>query len=219
MSPQKMSANKKTQTDSRYTPLIIKDLPEGITHRKISHEAFSLWVRQLLFNGRQGTVGVKSRAEVNRSNKKPWKQKGTGRARAGTARSPLWKGGGVVFGPQQRIRTLDIPQKVKSGVLNMLLYNFVNNEKVLIVDWIFSQEKPRTKEAIHLLQESGIQNQSIILFVAPDDIFMQASFANIPNVQMVLYDAPNAYDLVSGNWWLVLKRDLGLFNKMVEKWI
>src|SRR5690349_1347424 len=113
------------------TPLSVSDLPAHISHRKVSSEAFSVWIRQLLFNARQGTVGVKTRAQVARSGKKPWKQKGTGRARAGTARSPLWRGGGIIFGPQLRVRTLDVPQKVKSGVLNTLLYDFVNNSKVL----------------------------------------------------------------------------------------
>lgn len=216
MSPQKMS-DKKSQA-SICTPLVVKDLPEGISERKVSHEAFSMWVRQLLFNARQGTVHAKTRAEVSRSGRKPWKQKGTGRARAGTARSPLWRGGGIVFGPQARVRTLDIPQKVKRGVLNALLYEYINNEKILLADWIFTDDKPKTKEAIVLLQQANVQNQPVVLFVAPEDILIQASFANIPNVQLVLYDAPNAYDLASGKWWLVLKKDLGQFKEMVEKW-
>lgn len=200
------------------TPLSVSDLPANISHRKVSSEAFSVWIRQLLFNARQGTVGVKTRAQVARSGKKPWKQKGTGRARAGTARSPLWRGGGIIFGPQLRVRTLDVPQKVKSGVLNTLLYDFVNNSKVLVADWVFTQDRPKTKEAVHFLEQANIQDHAIVLFVAPDDILTQASFANIPNVQMVLYGAPNAYDLVSGARWLILKKDLELFNEMVEKW-
>ena len=198
--------------------MFVGDLPDTISQRKVSHEAFSVWVRQLLLNSRQGTVYSKTRAEVCRTGKKPWKQKGTGRARAGTARSPLWRGGGVIFGPQKRVRTLDVPQKVKRGVLNTLLYKFISNEKLLVADWLFAGDKPRTKDAYQLLLQAGIQNQSVVFFVASDDFLIQASFANVPNVQLVLYDAPNAYDLVSGKWWLVLKKDLGLFTEMVEKW-
>src|SRR5690348_15481044 len=69
----------------------------------VSVQSFSTWIRSLLQNWRQGTVGVKGRSDVARSNKKPWKQKGTGRARAGSARSPLWRGGGVIFGPSPRV--------------------------------------------------------------------------------------------------------------------
>jgi len=216
-----MSAQKKSTQETKAkicTPLFVGDLPDTISQRKVSHEAFSVWVRQLLLNSRQGTVYSKTRAEVCRTGKKPWKQKGTGRARAGTARSPLWRGGGVIFGPQKRVRTLDVPQKVKRGVLNTLLYKFISNEKLLVADWLFAGDKPRTKDAYQLLLQAGIQNQSVVFFVASDDFLIQASFANVPNVQLVLYDAPNAYDLVSGKWWLVLKKDLGLFTEMVEKW-
>ena len=81
-----------------------------------SSVGFSIWVRALLQNWRQGTVGSKDRSEVSFSNKKPWKQKGTGRARAGSARSPLWRGGGVVFGPQPRTRVLKTGKQVKRNV-------------------------------------------------------------------------------------------------------
>jgi len=218
MSPQKTSVEK-TQS-SICVPLTVKDLPESVIERKISHEAFSVCARQRLFNVRQGTVHAKTRGELlSRSGRKPWKQKGTGRARAGSARSPLWRGGGITFGPRSRVRTLDVPQKVKCGVLNALLYNFISNEKIIIADWTFAGDKPKTKEAIKLLQQANMQNQPIVFFVAPEDILIQASFANIPNVQLVLYDSPNAYDLASGKCWLVLKKDSGSFKEMVEKWI
>ena len=216
MNPQKISP-KKTQSKI-CNPLQIKDLPDNISQRKVSHEVFSMWVRQLLLNVRQGTVHVKSRADVSLSGRKPWKQKGTGRARAGTARSPLWRGGGIIFGPRPRIRTLSVSRKAKRGILNILLYNFVNNQKVLIADWALAGDKPKTKEAISFLQQASIYNQSAVLFVTSDDLLTQASFANIPNVQLVLYDAPNAYNLISGLWWLVLKKDRDLFIEMVKKW-
>jgi large subunit ribosomal protein L4 len=82
--------------------------PEHVTQQ------FATWVRTLMQNWRQGTVGVKGRSDVARSNKKPWKQKGTGRARAGSARSPLWRGGGVTFGPQLRSRKLSVSKKTKN---------------------------------------------------------------------------------------------------------
>ena len=81
---------------------------------------FQFGLRALLQNWRQGTVACKGRSDVAYSNKKPWKQKGTGRARAGSARSPLWRGGGVIFGPQATSRTLRVPQSLRKNVLNAL---------------------------------------------------------------------------------------------------
>lgn len=211
------NSTKKTDAAS-CIPLQIQDLSANISPRDISNDAFSTNIRQLRFNERQGTVGVKTRAEVNKSRKKPWKQKGTGRARAGSARSPLWRGGGIIFGPQLRVRKLDLPQKVRQGVLNSLLFDFINREKLLVADWVFEHNTPKTKEAASFLNQANLQNQSVVLFVAAHDIHTQASFANIPYVLLVLYDAPNAYDLASGQWWVVLKKDIDLFNEMVEKW-
>ena len=82
----------------------------------------AVYVRSLLQNWRQGTVGCKGRSDVAYSNKKPWKQKGTGRARAGSARSPLWRGGGVIFGPQPRTRVLKAGKQVKKKCVKL---NFI----------------------------------------------------------------------------------------------
>src|SRR3990167_8761361 len=83
-----------------------------VRSKNVANATFSTWVRVLLQNGRQGTVACKGRSDVAFSNKKPWKQKGTGRARAGSARSPVWRKGGVIFGPQARVRKLSIPVNV-----------------------------------------------------------------------------------------------------------
>src|SRR5680860_633450 len=85
---------------------------------KVSPKAYSTWIKVLLQNWRQGTVGCKGRSDVAKSTKKPWKQKGTGRARAGSARSPLWRGGGVTFGPQKRSRKLKFPRNIKDSILS-----------------------------------------------------------------------------------------------------
>lgn len=217
MSAQKIT-NKKIPATTVCTPFAMKDLPENFSRRRASQKAFSVWVRQLLQNGRQGTVHAKTRSEISRTGKKPWKQKGTGRARSGSACSPVWRGGAASFGPQARVRTLDVPRKSKRGVLNALLHDFIANERLLVADWVLTDSKPKTKEAVNFLKQAGIHDQLVTLFVAPDDFLLQASFANIPNVQMVLYDAPNVYELVSGSVWLAFKKDVGLLTEMVEKW-
>src|SRR5690348_5288778 len=87
------------------------------TFKKAAPASFSTWIRVLANNWRQGTVACKGRADVAYTNRKPWRQKGTGRARTGSARSPLWKGGGAIFGPQARTRTLKLAKKMKHKVL------------------------------------------------------------------------------------------------------
>src|SRR6202158_776957 len=83
-------------------PVTFKEIGITAPEKRATPHQFAVWIRALLQNWRQGTVGVKDRSEVSLSGKKPWKQKGTGRARAGTARSPLWRKGGVIFGPHPR---------------------------------------------------------------------------------------------------------------------
>ncbi len=111
---------------------------------RLNEAGLALWVRALLQNWRQGTVATKGRSDIAYTGKKPFKQKGTGRARAGTARSPLWRGGGVIFGPQKRTRTLTVPKGVKKNVLQGLLWKFLGNKRVVSLDWQSPADKPKT---------------------------------------------------------------------------
>ena len=98
-------------------------------------KAFARAIRVLRQNWRQGTVGCKTRAELAFSNRKPWKQKGTGRARAGSLRSPLWRKGGVIFGPQPRTRTLALNSKEMNLVFNNVLSSKLANKSVMCLDF------------------------------------------------------------------------------------
>ncbi len=181
---------------------------------------FSTWVRSLLQNWRQGTVACKGRADVtSRSNKKPWKQKGTGRARSGSPRSPLWRGGGVTFGPQARVRTLTLSQQAKKGVLNNILFDFVENGKVVCLDWALEGGHPKTAPAYAALKKAGLHDRKVALFLPNDDILNYASFINIPNVAILFFDQANAFDLVNNTHWIVLKKDLDQFKEMALRWI
>ena len=96
------------------------------SEKNVSPICFAIAVRALRQNWRQGTVACKDRGSlISRSNKKPWKQKGTGRARAGSPRSPIWRGGGVTFGPQPRVHEINVTKKMKNNALNALLYDFI----------------------------------------------------------------------------------------------
>ncbi len=185
---------------------------------EVNQESFSRYIRALLQNWRQGTVAVKGRSDVSLSGKKPWKQKGTGRARAGTARSPIWRGGGVTFGPQKRSRMLDVPKKQRRQVCNNLLWEFLDNKKVVVLDWTPHEGAPKTVHAAKVLKDAGLYDKNIVFFVAPDDRVTHVSFANIPQVRMLLFDQWNAYDLSHGEIWVFLQKDREAFKEMVSSW-
>jgi len=187
--------------------------------KKATPALFSTWVRVLNQNWRQGTVASKGRSDVNRTNKKPWRQKGTGRARAGSARSPLWKGGGVIFGPEARVRTLKIAKKMKHKVLLSMLATAIDQNNLMYADWELSGEQPKTAQAQELINTIGLANKKIVLFVEPHDFQIALSFANIPNVRSLAFDQINAYDLANSDCWLFLKKDFDHFKGMVSQWI
>ncbi len=184
-----------------------------------SPSAVSLWVRSLLQNWRQGTVATKDRSEVARSGKKPWKQKGTGRARAGTARSPLWRGGGVIFGPKARVKKLKVTKQVKNQVLRYLAHTFLTNDNVLTFDWKIAGDKPSTAQAAQFLKQASLHNKKLVLFVPMDDFVTYASFSNIPQVKVLFFDQGNAFDLMNTDHWIVLNKDVDSFKEMVSRWI
>lgn len=181
--------------------------------------AFANYVRALMQNQRQGTVSSKSRGEVAFSNKKPWKQKGTGRARAGSRRSPLWRKGGTIFGPQPRVRDLKVSRNTRAQTLASLLKQGVEEGRILALEWGLSEGKPSTSQAQQALKSVNIAQKRVILFVSPEDTLTHSSFSNIPYVHMLLFDQPNAYALAAGDYWVFLSKDQEAFKKMVSSWI
>ncbi len=180
---------------------------------------FAICVRAYLQNWRQGTVACKGRSDVSFANRKPWKQKGTGRARAGSARSPIWRSGGVTFGPQARVRTLKASKAMKAQVLNSMLSNKLKQGSVFALDFSVQGDKPSTKQAYSLLKQAQLDNRRTILFVDGQDSKINASFANIPSVKILLFDQANVYDLADGDCWMFIKNDMNAFREMVNKWI
>ena len=186
--------------------------------REINPKAFSIAIRVLLQNWRQGTVACKGRGDVAFSNKKPWRQKGTGRARAGTRRSPLWRSGGVTFGPQARVRTLKMTGQQSTGVFNSLFFNALENKSIYCLDASFGETAPSAKTAYSALKGLGLDNKKVLLFVPATDGVTFMSFRNIPNVNILFFDQPNAFDLSDAKAWVFLKRDAESFKNMVLQW-
>jgi large subunit ribosomal protein L4 len=208
----------KAPTSQAIQSLSFKDLGVEAPETRATPSEFAIWVRTLLNNWRQGTRGYKGRSDVARSNRKPWKQKGTGRARAGSARSPLWRGGGVIFGPEPRTRTLTMSTKRKQRVMNTLLADFIEKQAVMFADWQIEGNTPKTAQAMSLLRNAGLESKRVAVLLQKNDVLTFASFANIPSVCVYFFDQPNAFDLANVDCWLMLKKDMDQFKGMVAKW-
>src|SRR5437016_9746605 len=152
---------------------------------------------------RMGTACTKNVGEVAGTNKKPWRQKGTGRARAGSFQSPLWRGGGVVFGPKPRDFSKKVGRKTKQLALRKALTERLRAGDVLLVDEL-KLESPKTKDFVGLLSALELKGTALIVAQATDKNLSQAS-RNVPNVALTTSDALNTYD--------ILRPDKLLFTK------
>ena len=132
---------------------------------------------------RRGTHQTKNRANVSGSGKKPWRQKGTGRARVGSIRNPLWRHGGTVFGPQPRGYDFALPRRVKRGALRAALAQKVKEGALVVVDALAADEV-KTKTAVELLARLGVTGKAVLVDVALDDM-LALSIRNIPGVELV----------------------------------
>jgi large subunit ribosomal protein L4 len=185
---------------------------------QVSPRLYANYVRVLRQNWRQGTVACKGRSDVSFSNRKPWKQKGTGRARAGDFSSPLFRKGGVTFGPQPRTRTLSMPTTMRRLVFKELFHSALAEGKVLSIQGD-SAHVMHTRDARLILKNAGLWNKKIVLFTTMYDMAIQAAFGNIPEVTMYLFDQPNAYALSDTTHLVYFEKDIDLFKQMVQAWI
>jgi large subunit ribosomal protein L4 len=184
----------------------------------VAPESIALSVRVQLQNSRQGTLGCKNRSAVtSRSNKKPWKQKGTGRARAGSPRSPLWRGGGKAHGPQPRIKELKVTRQLNRKILGALFWERLNKGHIIALD--FDHENHKTSYASKMLSQAQLDNKKCALFVSMHDHTSHNAFANLSFVKMYLYDQPNVYTLADAHYWVFFKKDMQQFKAMVDIWI
>lgn len=145
---------------------------------------------------KQGTSSTKTRSEVRGGGKKPWKQKGTGRARAGSSRSPLWKGGGVIFGPKPRTKNLKLNKKERALALQTLLYNKKENI-TLIQDLETILDIPKTKKFLEICQKCDVNtNQKILLIVSKKLESLKLSVRNIKNIELISASHLNTLSLI-----------------------
>jgi len=167
------------------------DVFDGAANEPVLHTA----VRAYLNNQRQGTHQTKTRSFVSGGNQKPWKQKGTGRARQGSTRAPHWRGGGIVFGPQPRDYTTDVPRKVRQLARRSAL-NARARETGLHVVERFSFAAPKTRELATLLGKLGIDGRKVLVLTAVHNANVYLSGRNLPNVEVMRYADASAYDIL-----------------------
>lgn len=159
-------------------------------------------------NKRQGTASTKTKAEVAGGGKKPWAQKHTGRARAGSIRSPLWKGGGVSFGPKPRDYSYVIPKKAKKIALFSALAARVRDGELVVVDDL-NFDAPRTKEVVKTLKALGITGGSCLIVIPKADEVVWKSARNIPYVKVATCAGLNAYEVLKPKKILITREALG----------
>ncbi len=161
------------------------------------------FVKMQLANKRVGTSSTKTRAEVSGSGKKPWRQKGTGRARVGNRRNPVWTGGGIAFGPRPRDYSYRLPRKVRKLAMKSALSSKVLENNIIVVDQL-SFDEPRTKQMVATLQALNSSKKTLVV-TADGDANITKSARNIPGVKPLRVDYINVYDLLRYDTLLITR--------------
>ena len=172
-----------------------RDLPSGIFECEINEPVVHQAVLAHLANQRQGTAKAKGRVDVKGGGKKPYRQKGTGRARAGTIRSPLWRGGGVVFGPHPREYRHALPKKMRQMALLSSLSSRAKDGGIVVIDDL-SYTEPKTKNIVGLLKNLDSYHKKVLLVLEKSDPIVVKSARNIPGLRVTLGRMLNAYDVL-----------------------
>ncbi len=167
------------------------DYFDGTVHQPVLHEA----VKVFLNNQRQGTAKAKGRSEVSGGNQKPWKQKGTGRARQGSTRAPHWRGGGVVFGPLPRDYRTGIPRKVRQLARKSALNARAAEGRLLVVERVDFTE-PKTSRMAELIDKLGFDGQKVLLLTNGIKPAAYLSARNLPRAEVLPWAEASAYDVL-----------------------
>jgi large subunit ribosomal protein L4 len=172
-------------------------LPAGLFDGTVNEDLLHRAVITYLSNQRQGTHDTKTRSEVSGGNQKPWKQKGTGRARQGSTRAPHWRHGGIAFGPHPRSYRLGIPKKMRQLAKKSALNARAREGAVLVVD-LFGYEKPKTKPFAALLAKLELTGKKVLVLTAGDEnsYNVYLSGRNIPDVQVMRFADATAYEIL-----------------------
>lgn len=171
-----------------------RQLRDGLVELEVNIPLLHEVVRAELAAYRQGTRAAKSRGEVSGSGNKPWRQKGTGRARAGSSRLPHWRGGGLAFPPKPRDWSLKVNKKARAKALRMALGNLVENDALRVLADVEFQE-PSTKRAATFVEKAQLR-EPLLVVTSPDEVEMVLSFRNIPGIRVFPINVLEVQDYV-----------------------
>jgi large subunit ribosomal protein L4 len=180
------------------------ELKEKIFNEEMNEAVVHENLRWFLATRRRGTHSAKTRTEVSGGGKKPWKQKGTGRARAGSNRSPLWRKGGVIFPPKPRDYSYALPKKVRQLGIRIALSDFNREGKIKLVEG-FSLSEPKTKSGVKFLKEAGVSGKLLVIMAEKNDNF-EKGLRNITGVKIILSKDLNIFDLLKSEIILIEKK-------------
>jgi large subunit ribosomal protein L4 len=172
---------------------------DGIVHEEVLHQA----VKAYLANQRQGTASAKNRSEVAGSGRKMWRQKGTGRARQGTAQAPHWRGGGLAFPPRPRSFRQQLPRKVRMLARRSAFNARALNDRVLVVDSFAGIEAPRTKDLVGFFEAAGIAGSKVLVLTNGVHRMAYLSGRNLPSVQVMPYADASAYEVLKADYLVI----------------
>ena len=181
-------------------------LRDDIFNTKVNKYLVHQAVKRYLANRRRGTASTKNRSEVRGGGAKPWKQKGTGRARAGTNSSPIWVGGGIVFGPAPRDYSFSFPKKMKVAALKSALSDKLENKKIIIIDKL-SLEENKTSKMVEILKNLQAFKKPLII-TEKEDSTIALSVRNIKGAQVLPVSKINTYDLINHEKIIITKKAL-----------
>lgn len=187
-------------------------LPDDIFSIEPNDHAIYLAVKSYLANQRQGTHKAKERSEVRGGGKKPWKQKGRGGARAGTIRSPLWVGGGTIFGPRPRNYRQNLPKKLKKLARKSALSYKAKDEQLMVIE-DFSFDTPKTKDFSNILTSLKLSGKKVLLLTHNNDAVVFKSGRNIPKIKVLEAGKASTYDILNNQILLIQKSAVDVIEK------
>ncbi|HOS69650.1 MAG TPA: 50S ribosomal protein L4 [Bacillota bacterium] len=179
------------------------ELNENIFGVDVNVEAMQQVVKMYLANQRQGTQSALTRAEVSGGGIKPWRQKGTGRARHGSIRSPQWKKGGIVFAPKPRSYRYTVPKKIKRIAMKSALSSKVNENNIVVIEEL-NFDAPKTKQVVSLLENLKIDSKTLIVLADNNENVVKSS-RNIEGVKATFVNTLNVYDILKYDKFVITK--------------
>lgn len=179
------------------------ELNENIFGVAVNVEAMHQVVKMLLANRRQGTQSALTRAEVRGGGIKPWRQKGTGRARHGSIRSPQWTHGGIVFAPKPRSYRYTVPKKIKRIAMKSALSSKVNDENIIVIDEL-NFDAPKTKQVVSMLNNLKVDEKALIVLADKNDNVVKSA-RNIEGIKTAYVNTLNVYDILNYDKFIITK--------------